>query len=156
MCSWKDPYGRNKTGRAEWESGELSGEFMEQNTVEMAITSKRCGQARSVYVKSIKHNIPTTWERIIQIKTPNFPALRTAHEHQPLSPCPQHVTNGNTSSREYRHNVSWPTPSQPPPIGSWYLTPRWPRGSCRGQDSRDVHFVMPADRPFVDSVSTTQ
>ena len=37
IYSWKDQQGKNKNGRTEWESGELSGEFMERNTVERAI-----------------------------------------------------------------------------------------------------------------------
>ena len=38
--SWKDQQGRDKTGRTEWENGELSGEFMEWNKVERAIREK--------------------------------------------------------------------------------------------------------------------
>ena len=34
--SWKDQKGSGKIGRTEWENRELSGEFMEWNTVEMA------------------------------------------------------------------------------------------------------------------------
>ena len=45
--------------RTEWESGELSGEFIERNTVERALKTerdaesrlKRSGQVRLVYVK---------------------------------------------------------------------------------------------------------
>ena len=33
---WNDQKGRDKTGRKEWENGEVSGEFMEWNTVERA------------------------------------------------------------------------------------------------------------------------
>ena len=36
LNSWKDQQGRSKTGRTGWESGELSGEFMEENTIERA------------------------------------------------------------------------------------------------------------------------
>ena len=50
------------------EGAELSGGFMERNTVERTIRteidtrkSKRSGQARVVYVKDINRNIPTTW-----------------------------------------------------------------------------------------------
>ena len=32
VYSWKDQWGRIKTGRSDWESGELSGEFMEWNS----------------------------------------------------------------------------------------------------------------------------
>ena len=39
--SWKDRWGRDKTGRTEWENGELSGEFMEWNTVERAIKTEK-------------------------------------------------------------------------------------------------------------------
>ena len=67
MYSWKEQCGRNKIGRTEWESGELSGEFMEWNTVERAMNTEtdtrteRSGQARLVCVFEINHNIPTTW-----------------------------------------------------------------------------------------------
>ena len=40
IYSWKDHQGRNKTKRTEWESGKLSGEFMEWNTVERAIETE--------------------------------------------------------------------------------------------------------------------
>ena len=51
-----------------WESGELSREFMEWNTVERAIKTetdtrteqKRRGQARLVYIWDINGNVPTT------------------------------------------------------------------------------------------------
>ena len=57
---------QNKTGRTEWESGELSGELMELNTVERAMrqkqtqeqNKKRCErQARMVYANNINRNI---------------------------------------------------------------------------------------------------
>ena len=38
--SWKDQWGRNKTGRTEWESRDLSGGFREWNTVERAIKTE--------------------------------------------------------------------------------------------------------------------
>ena len=38
--SWKDQWGRYKTERTEWERGELSGEFMEWNTVERTIKTE--------------------------------------------------------------------------------------------------------------------
>ena len=61
IYSWRDQQGRNKTRRTEWESRELSGGFMESNTVEKAIKTevdtrtekkkkKKSGQARLVYV----------------------------------------------------------------------------------------------------------
>ena len=61
---------RNKTGRTERESGELSGEFPEYNTVERARLTeidartefKKSGQALFVYVKDVNRNIPTTWK----------------------------------------------------------------------------------------------
>ena len=62
---------RKKIRRSEgWENGELSGEFMERNTVERAkktemetkTKEKRSGQAQLVYVKGISHNIRTTWK----------------------------------------------------------------------------------------------
>ena len=65
----KDQEGRIKAERAEWESGELSGKFMEWNTVENGHQYrnrhknwiKRNGQARLVSVKDINRNVPTTW-----------------------------------------------------------------------------------------------
>ena len=41
IYSWKDQQGRNATARTEWESGELSGEFMEWNTVERATKTEK-------------------------------------------------------------------------------------------------------------------
>ena len=38
--SWKDQYDRDKNGRTELESGELSGEFMEWNAVEKALETE--------------------------------------------------------------------------------------------------------------------
>ena len=40
VYSLKDQYGRTKTGRTEWESGELLGEFIEWNTVERVIKTE--------------------------------------------------------------------------------------------------------------------
>ena len=53
----------------QWESGQLSREFMEWNTVERAIKAeirhkngvKRSEQARLVYATNINRSIPTTW-----------------------------------------------------------------------------------------------
>ena len=59
---------RDRTGRTEWENGELSGEFMEWNKVERAIKTKidtrtiiRSRQAQLVYTTDINRNISTTW-----------------------------------------------------------------------------------------------
>ena len=41
IYSWKDQQGRDKTWRTEWENGELSGEFMEWDTVGSEITQKK-------------------------------------------------------------------------------------------------------------------
>ena len=63
---------RNKTGRTERESGELTGEFMEGNTVQRAVKTetdtrteqkgvgKLGGFMSKTYVKDINRNIPTT------------------------------------------------------------------------------------------------
>ena len=67
--SWKDQSGRNKTGRTKWESRELSGGFMDWNTIERAIKTerstrtevRRSGQARLVYIRDINRSIPATW-----------------------------------------------------------------------------------------------
>ena len=40
ICNWKDQNGRDQTRRTDWENGELSGEFMEWNTVETAIKTE--------------------------------------------------------------------------------------------------------------------
>ena len=57
------------TGRTEWESKKLSGEFMAWNTVERAIKTeidtktewKGVGKTWLVYIKDINRNIPATW-----------------------------------------------------------------------------------------------
>ena len=71
IYSWKDQWDRMwETGRMEWESGELSGEFKEWNTVSWkghkdgnrhTNRIKRNGQARLVYVKNINRSISTPW-----------------------------------------------------------------------------------------------
>ena len=60
--------GRSKTGRTEWKSGEMSGEFMEWNKVERAIktvTDTRTEQEEvgklGWSVSHINRNIPNTW-----------------------------------------------------------------------------------------------
>ena len=71
--NFRKRYTVEKTNKAEMRPGEqsegaeLSGGFMERNTVERTIRtetdtrkSKRSGQARVVYVKDINRNIPTT------------------------------------------------------------------------------------------------
>ena len=40
IYSWKDQFNRDKTERTEWENGVLSGEVMEWNIVERAITTE--------------------------------------------------------------------------------------------------------------------
>ena len=40
IYNWKGQYGRDRTGRTEWENGELSGELMEWNKVERAIKTE--------------------------------------------------------------------------------------------------------------------
>ena len=47
VYSLKDQYGRNKTGRTEWENGELSGECMEWNTAERAIKRQKQTQEQN-------------------------------------------------------------------------------------------------------------
>ena len=67
----------NKTRRTEWESAELSGEFMEYHwnshkdskRHKNRILKKKSGQAGLVYVWNINHNIPTMWgwsHRVLQ------------------------------------------------------------------------------------------
>ena len=68
-CSWRT-YKAEIGQEEQSESWELSGEFMEWNTVERAIKTeidtrknriKKSGQAQLVYTKNINRNIPTTW-----------------------------------------------------------------------------------------------
>ena len=58
-----------RSGEQSEKNGELSGEFMEWNTVERATKTetgtrtelnRRSGHARSVYVLDVNRNIPTT------------------------------------------------------------------------------------------------
>ena len=78
IYSWKDQQDRIKSRRTEWESWELSGEFMEWNTVERAIKTE---------IDTRTHSPPKKKKKKKERKESGQARLHKSHLHHVKLPC---------------------------------------------------------------------